>query len=108
MRVIRLAGLVLFVAGIAKELAETGSVEFENGVKEIGKVNANGAATEKEPNRSANGKAERRNRVYVITFDDDRVERWTPVGGRMVVEHWFPASPFPDGRRVLGIADRTQ
>jgi hypothetical protein len=41
----------------------------------------------------------------VIVCDDDRVERWTAVGQRMVVEHWFPAAQFPSGTPVLGIAE---
>jgi hypothetical protein len=42
----------------------------------------------------------------VITFNDDRVERWTAVGDRFVVEHWFPASRVPVVAPVLGIAER--
>jgi hypothetical protein len=44
--------------------------------------------------------------AIVITFDDDRTERWTPVGKRMVVEHGYQSSQFPCGAAVRGIADR--
>ena len=41
----------------------------------------------------------------VIVYQDDRIERWTPVGKRMIVEHWYPGARFPAGGPVLGIAD---
>jgi hypothetical protein len=59
-----------------------------------------------EEKRKSDGKAEIRSGVLVITFEDDRVERWTPVGRRMVVEHGCPASTFPAGPSVLGIGKR--
>lgn len=43
----------------------------------------------------------------IVTYDDDRLERWTPVGHRMVVEHWHPASAYPDAKPIVGIAERT-
>ncbi len=43
--------------------------------------------------------------VAVIKFDDDRIERWTPVGKRYVVEHWFPSSQYRKTPPVLGIAE---
>jgi len=60
-----------------------------------------------EPRRSSRGKAEAKDGAVVVPFEDDRVERWTPVGERFVVEHWFPASAYPAGARVLGIAKRS-
>ena len=44
--------------------------------------------------------------AIVITFDDDRTERWTPVGKRMVVEHWYLSAQYPCCKPVLGIAER--
>ena len=81
-------------------------VTFENGVIETCAIGPDGAAMEKEPNRSAKGKAERQGNAVVIRFDDDRVERWTRLNGRVEVEHWYPAAQFPNGPRVLGIADQ--
>jgi hypothetical protein len=63
------------------------------------------AATAWEPLRTAAGKAEAKDGSVVIVYQDDRVERWTPVGKRMVVEHWYPGSRFPSGTPVLGIAE---
>ncbi|WP_040891089.1 hypothetical protein [Zavarzinella formosa] len=84
------------------------SAVFENGVKETCEIRPDGTATESEPLRASKGKVERKDGAVVITFADDRVERWTAVGNRMVVEHWFPAAQYPAGPRVLGIADRKE
>jgi hypothetical protein len=50
-------------------------------------VRPDGTASEAEPNRASDGKAEATGNALVITFDDGRVERWTLISGRMVVEH---------------------
>ena len=44
------------------------------------------------------------NGVVVLAFDDDRIERWTKIGQRLVVEHWASSDQFPSGPPVLGIA----
>ena len=80
------------------------NVEFANGVMEKCVICKAGIATVVEPRRTSGGKAVVRANSAVITFDDDRVERWTHVGKRFVVEHWFPGSRFPNGTPVLGIA----
>lgn len=59
-----------------------------------------------EPLRTSSGKAIVAGRSAIVAFDDDRIERWTAFGKRHVVEHWFPASQFPTGAPVLGIAER--
>ena len=82
------------------------SIEFANGVVETCELRKDGTASESEPNRKSDGKAVDKGGALVIVFDDDRTERWTPVGKRMVVEHWYPSSKFPCGNPVLGIADR--
>jgi hypothetical protein len=63
------------------------------------------AASVAEPLRNSNGKVEVEDGRVVIVYQDDRAERWTPVGKRMVVEHWYPGARFPSGTPVLGIAD---
>ena len=82
------------------------TVTFANGVVETCDVRANGSASESEPNRSAAGKAEVKGNALVISFADNRFERWTTVDKRVVVEHFFPGTEFPAGASVLGIADR--
>ena len=82
------------------------SVEFANGVVETCEIRKDGTASESEPLRKSEGKAVDKDGALVITFDDDRTERWTRVGKRMVVEHWFPSSTYPCGTPVRGIADR--
>jgi hypothetical protein len=47
-------------------------------------------------------------RSHVILFEYDRVERWTVVGKRLVVEHWASSSQWPTSAPVLGIADRVE
>jgi hypothetical protein len=87
--------------------AETGlpvgtwNVEFANGVKEVCEIGKDGTA-------SSEGKAVVKGSAVVIVYEDDRVERWTAVGKRLVVEHWFPASQFPTAAPVLGIAEPVQ
>jgi hypothetical protein len=60
-----------------------------------------------EPGRRCVGMAVVKGGSVVITWNDDRVERWTPVGKRYVVEHWFPAAQVPVATPVLGNAERT-
>jgi uncharacterized protein (TIGR03067 family) len=82
------------------------TVTFANGAVETCDVRATWTASESEPKRSADGKAEVKGNALVISFADDRVEQWTIVDKRVVVEHFFPGREFPAGARVLGIADR--
>ena len=83
------------------------NVEFANGVAEKVEVKKDATATVTEPARTADGKVTSLQGAFLVVYDDDRVERWTPVGKRMVVEHWFPAAQFPNGTAVRGIADVT-
>ena len=85
--------------------AKRWSVEFANGVKEHCELRQDGTASVTEPLRTSAGKLESGNGSIVVRFEDDRVERWTPVGGRMVVEHWFPGSAYPCGKPVFGIGE---
>ncbi len=82
-------------------------ITFENGVVETCTIDSAGKAKESEPLRTSAGMAERTDRGFIIRFEDDRLERWTPIGQRVVVEHYFPSAKYPDGPRVLGIAERT-
>jgi hypothetical protein len=82
------------------------NVEFANGVVETCRIGNGGESTVEEPRRGAHGMAVAEAGSVVITFNDDRVERWTSVGKRFVVEHWFPASRLPTVTPVLGIAQR--
>jgi hypothetical protein len=83
-------------------------VTFANGVIESCEVRNDGTACERETLRSSEGKVTQEAGALVISFADDRVERWTAVDKRMVVEHWFPAAAYPAGDKVAGIADRVQ
>src|SRR5262249_22862084 len=79
------------------------SVEFAKGVAETCEIRKDGTAGVAEPQRTSDGKAVIRGGSLVIAYQDDRVERWTPIGPKMVVEHWFPIAKFPSSTPVLGI-----
>ena len=82
------------------------NIEFANGVAETCVIREDGTASVVEPLRSSGGKAAVEGGSSLIRFDDDRIERWTPVGTRMVVEHWPPGSTIEAAKPVLGVADR--
>ena len=84
------------------------NIEFSNGVTEMCGIGNGGESTVVEPRRRSNGMAEVQGGSVVITFQDDRIERWNPVGKRFVVEHWFPGSGFPTAAPILGFAERAE
>jgi hypothetical protein len=77
-----------------------------NVVVETCEVCADGTASGSEPQRWAERKAEASGTSLVITFKDGRVERWSLPNGRVVVEHRCPATGYPTGAAVVGVADR--
>jgi uncharacterized protein (TIGR03067 family) len=81
-------------------------VEFANGVAESCAIRTDGTAVVIEPQRTAEGKITSQDGSFLIACNDDRIERWTPVGRRMVVEHWFPIAKFPVAMAVPGIGER--
>jgi hypothetical protein len=83
-------------------------VEFANGVAQTSDVAQDGTASVVEPGRSSPGKVIASGRAVMIVFEDDRIERWTPVGNRQIVEHWGSTAQWPTSPPVLGIADRTE
>ena len=72
----------------------TWTAEYANGVTEVCEVGKDGTAAAIEPVRIS-GKAAVSGGTVVMVFENGRVQRWTPVGKRFVVEHWFPGSQFP-------------
>ena len=83
------------------------TVEFANGVVETCDLVKEGTANVAEPKRSSKGQVrDATNGVVVLAFDDDRIERWTMIGHRVVVEHWASSDQFPGGTPILGIAER--
>jgi hypothetical protein len=84
----------------------TWKVEYANEVTEVCNFQKDGTTAVVEPVRIA-GKAVVNGSSIVMTFDNGRVQRWTPIGGRFVVEHWFPGSQFPTATPgTQGIAER--
>jgi hypothetical protein len=85
------------------------SVEFANGVTEVCEIGKDGTASVVEPVRISGGKAVVSGGSVLMVFENGRVQRWTPIGKRFVVEHWFPGSQFPTAAPgVLGIAERAK
>ncbi|MCY2967131.1 MAG: hypothetical protein NT069_26420 [Planctomycetota bacterium] len=84
------------------------SLTFANGVRQTCEIGPDGAASVVEPLRTSKGKAVVSGDSIVVTFEDERVERWTPVAERLVVEHWHPAIRIPVSTPVLGIAERAK
>lgn len=82
-------------------------IEFSNKVVEICQIEASGEVFVDEARRLSAGKAVQKGEVTVISFADNRLERWTPVGNRFVVEHWAQGNQLPVTAPVLGIAERT-
>jgi hypothetical protein len=83
-------------------------VQFANDVIETCEVRRDGTLTVTEPGRTSPGKPVVQSGRVVVLYDDDRIERWTPVGKRLVVEHWGSSSQWPTSAPVLGIADRIE
>lgn len=83
------------------------SIEFSNGVVEKVEVKKDGTARVTEPARESDGKVAVVPGAFLFVCEDGRVERWTPVGRRMVVEHWASVDQMPNGPPVKGIADVT-
>ena len=83
------------------------SVEFSNGVVEKVEIKKDGTASVTEPARASEGKVTAFQEAFLFVCEDGRVERWTPVGKRMVVEHWASIDQMASGAPVKGIADVT-
>jgi hypothetical protein len=83
------------------------TIEFANGVIEKIEIKKDATATVTEPARTSEGQVTAILGTYLFVYEDNRVERWTRVGKRMVVEHWASAEQYPNGTPVRGIADVT-
>jgi hypothetical protein len=80
------------------------TVSFANGVQQTCEIRTDGTATVVEPLRRSEGKALVQGLTVKLKFADDRTERWTPVGTRMVVQHQVGGDTV---NTVLGIAEKT-
>jgi hypothetical protein len=93
---------------VEERLAGAWTVKFHNGVTEWCNIGKDRTASVLETHRASGGKTEIKNGSLLIAYDDDRLERWTSVGRRAVVEHWFPRASYPHGTPVVGIAEIRQ
>jgi hypothetical protein len=84
-------------------------VEFANAVIEVCEIKTDGAVAVVEPVGISGGKAVVNGDSVLMVFENGRVQRWTGVGKRFVVEHWFPGDKFPTAAAgTLGIAERAE
>lgn len=81
--------------------------KFANGVNQRNTMRQADCRGGNDHGWSSEGKIDHDNGRIIVTYDDDRIERWTRVRHRMVVEHWHPASAYPDATPIVGIAERT-
>ncbi len=86
--------------------AEYWRAEFANGVVQTYTLGGDGSATVDAGAWHDTGTVEKGDGYFIVRFTEDRAERWTRVGDRMVVEHWFPASRLPTEPPVMGIAEQ--
>jgi hypothetical protein len=59
-----------------------------------------------EKSRQATGKAIVKDGAVIVIYKDDRTERLTLSGERMIVEHWFPSSKYPVSFPLFAYAER--
>jgi hypothetical protein len=93
---------------IGMPMAGSWRIKFSNGVEEQCVLKADRTARVWEPRRQSAGKIEVREGRVLIVSDDGRLERWTPIGRRAVVEHWASSTDYPQTSPVLGIAEFDQ
>jgi hypothetical protein len=85
------------------------TVTFSNGVTEVCEIHKDSTVSVLEPVQIPGRKGAATSSCVVIMFENGRVQRWTPVGKRLVVEHWFPGSHTrAAAAEVLGIAERVE
>jgi RNA polymerase sigma factor (sigma-70 family) len=80
-------------------------LEFSNGEKTICEIGKNGIAVRGD--KKIDGRAAVKGGVTIIVFRDEQILRWTPVGQKMVVEHWANSTHYQSIRPTLGIAERS-
>jgi hypothetical protein len=86
--------------------------KFSNGVTEVCEIQKDGAVALVEPAQIPGRKVAANSTSVVITFEKGQVQRWTPIGDRVVIEHWFPGAPLrmetAKPAEVLGLAQRVE
>jgi hypothetical protein len=83
-------------------------IQFANGVLEICKIRQNGTTSVVEPKRASEGRVEIKDGSVLLTFRDQRIERWTWHGRQILVEHWCPGNEYPNAKPVRGLAERVR
>lgn len=66
-----------------------------NGVLGTYQFRPDGSVNWTEKDRTTLGKATAKDGVIVVVYPDDRTERMTWSGRRLIVEHWVPSANYP-------------
>jgi hypothetical protein len=69
---------------------------------------ANGTVLWSQKARQAVGRVTARGGTFLVIYPDDRTERLTPSGPRLIVEHWYPSSNYPAGFPAFAYAERVK
>jgi hypothetical protein len=85
-------------------LAGSWTVTFANGVYQWSDIGSDRTVSVLESRRRSAGRVELRDGFTLVVYDDDRLERWTRVAHKAVVEHWYPATAYPAKAPVVGVA----
>jgi hypothetical protein len=67
---------------------------------------ANGSVLWTQKGRQAIGRITAKGGSFLVVYPDDRTERLTPSGPRLIVEHWYPTSNYPAGFPAFAYAER--
>ncbi|HXE55868.1 MAG TPA: hypothetical protein VN541_22780 [Tepidisphaeraceae bacterium] len=87
-------------SGESMQIAGTWVVHYVIGNVRVYTVDKNGDVS--LPEAGATGHL----RSGILDLHDGKLERWTPVRDMIVVEHFNPASDFPNHRNTVGVAVR--
>jgi hypothetical protein len=85
------------------------AVEFENGVTGTYEFSPGGIVKWTQESRTATGTLKRSGGSFIVEYEDDRLERITPSGQRLLVQHWCPIATYPQSPPLAkGVALRAR
>lgn len=95
---------------VGRLVLPTGKWQFVNAQGPFGtyEFRANGTVLWTEKARRAIGKCTVKDGSILIVYEDDRTERLTPCGPRLLVEHWSPSSSYPAGYPGFAYAEKAK
>jgi hypothetical protein len=90
-------------------LAEMWKITYTNDAERLYLIQKDGKVIGTAGDEKLNGRIRRKGKTLLLTFDgEDKVERLTPgTDGRLFLEHYHPASDYPDKKPMhIGIGVR--